>query len=226
MTLAERIRHARELAGISQTVLGKAVGRTYGAVSQWENGKHEPELEVLIGVAERCDVNAAWLLNEEGQPRPRTSPRSSVETAALDLINPTIEPASQDERRLPVLPIYEAGGEVVVMGDSPVEEHTVAHGAVVGEEAYVIEVPFDSLSPRLRRGDRIVLNPYRQPARDDIVFCILKGSPPGQRRGYLRIIIHISDTEIVLGQLNPETSLAVPRSAIAATHRVVLIEPR
>ena len=67
MGIHERIREAREQAGLSQTELASLVGVTRSACSQWEspNGT-APKRERLRQLASLLDVNFVWLVTGEG----------------------------------------------------------------------------------------------------------------------------------------------------------------
>jgi transcriptional regulator with XRE-family HTH domain len=68
MTLAERIKWARETCGKTQPKVGEEIGVTYQAVHQWEktgviSRAHLMELPPVL------DVTADWLFYEVGPPR-------------------------------------------------------------------------------------------------------------------------------------------------------------
>lgn len=63
MSIAKRIKQAREKLGLSQGKLSKLMGVTRPAVSQWENenGGSSPDAENLFKCAEALGVDANWL---------------------------------------------------------------------------------------------------------------------------------------------------------------------
>lgn len=61
-SLSERIKVARQAAGLSQGALGAMLGITQGAVSQWEQGTSTPELETAVPLAGALCVSLDWLL--------------------------------------------------------------------------------------------------------------------------------------------------------------------
>ena len=70
MELAERIRRARRIAGISQQALASAVGVTRSAVGNWEvpNGAR-PAAARLEQLAHTLHVNFEWLATGRGEMR-------------------------------------------------------------------------------------------------------------------------------------------------------------
>lgn len=77
MGIHDRIREAREQAGISQTELSRLLGVTRSACSQWESaGGTAPRRERLEQLAQLLDVRFEWLAtgrggtDEAGRPEP------------------------------------------------------------------------------------------------------------------------------------------------------------
>lgn len=66
--LGQRIAQARSRAGLNQTELGRRVGTTRSAVSQWEGGRTEPTPEKLRNIAMLTGVSFDWLATARGEP--------------------------------------------------------------------------------------------------------------------------------------------------------------
>lgn len=62
MTLAQRIKEARESIGLTQAAVGSAVGVQGLAVSRWERGESEPQAKTLAALAEALRCDPGWLL--------------------------------------------------------------------------------------------------------------------------------------------------------------------
>lgn len=61
-TIGERIRHARNAAGLTQEQLAVACGCTQrGTVSNWETDKQRPPVETFVPMAKALNVRAGWL---------------------------------------------------------------------------------------------------------------------------------------------------------------------
>jgi transcriptional regulator with XRE-family HTH domain len=59
---ASLIRHARGLAGLSQTDLAEQLDTTQSAVSRWESGREEPRRARLAEILEACGFRAMLFL--------------------------------------------------------------------------------------------------------------------------------------------------------------------
>jgi transcriptional regulator with XRE-family HTH domain len=61
--LAENIKKVRENLNLNQTEFGKLVGlETNSAISNYENGKREPDIATLMRIAEIGNVTLDWLI--------------------------------------------------------------------------------------------------------------------------------------------------------------------
>lgn len=63
MELNARIFKARSDAKMTQDELAKAVGKTRGAVAQWESGEVRPRHTTLIAIANATGANLIWLMH-------------------------------------------------------------------------------------------------------------------------------------------------------------------
>lgn len=83
-----KIREAREAAGYSQKELAAIIGVAQNTLHGYESGKHDPKSELLIKIAQACNVTVDFLLGVDtesirrGTPATRTvSPSSFLDDA-------------------------------------------------------------------------------------------------------------------------------------------------
>lgn len=69
MKLNEKIYDCRKKAGLSQDALAEQIGVSRQAVSKWELGTAQPELDKLVALAKVFDVTTDWMLTDE-EPEP------------------------------------------------------------------------------------------------------------------------------------------------------------
>lgn len=74
MTLVERLRHARHLAGVTGADLGVLAGLSKGAVSMIESGNRtDPSGSTVAALAKVLGISADWLLSgTEPEPDAKT----------------------------------------------------------------------------------------------------------------------------------------------------------
>lgn len=64
--IADRIRMAREHAGLEQQEFADRIGFSKRQVGAWENGVNTPPIWALEAIREHCDVDPEWILAGPG----------------------------------------------------------------------------------------------------------------------------------------------------------------
>ncbi len=77
-----RFKQCREEKGLSQKFVAISLGVKAPSISDWENGKTNPTLENLIGLARLLDVSTDCLLGIEAEAKQKSP--SSVSEDELD----------------------------------------------------------------------------------------------------------------------------------------------
>ena len=83
--IAERLKEARKLAGLSQGHVAKMLGLHRPSVSEMEAGNRRVSADELARLAEIYDVNVAWLL---GEALDAQDPRLQLAARELSKLNP------------------------------------------------------------------------------------------------------------------------------------------
>lgn len=86
MTLQNRIKLARERAGLTQRQVGDAFGITDKAVSHWERPNGRPDLEKIPALGRLFKVPLEWLLAGSGPP-----PNINDRAARIDALPPSAQ---------------------------------------------------------------------------------------------------------------------------------------
>jgi transcriptional regulator with XRE-family HTH domain len=84
-SVGQRIRAAREQKGYTQAKLAAKIGKTPGAVTQYELGYNLPKIEVLERLAAELDVTTEWLMTG-GVPEEEVKAQTTAERDALKLL--------------------------------------------------------------------------------------------------------------------------------------------
>lgn len=61
MGIGEKIRHARQNAGMSQEKLADTIQVKRATLAAWEIGRNEPDAETIRNIAIACNVSTDWL---------------------------------------------------------------------------------------------------------------------------------------------------------------------
>jgi transcriptional regulator with XRE-family HTH domain len=86
--IAERLKEARKLAGLSQGHVAKMLGLHRPSVSEMEAGNRRVSADELARLAEIYDVNVAWLIGETPDTLDAQDPRLELAARELTKLKP------------------------------------------------------------------------------------------------------------------------------------------
>jgi transcriptional regulator with XRE-family HTH domain len=86
--IAERLREARKLAGLSQGYVAKILGLHRPSVSEMEAGNRRVSADEIARLAELYDVGVAWLIGEAPETIDAQDPRFELAARELTKLKP------------------------------------------------------------------------------------------------------------------------------------------
>jgi phage repressor protein C with HTH and peptisase S24 domain len=200
-----RLKAAQKHAGLTQKDLAKRVGMGQGTLSALMSEGHGSSFTVQL--ASTCGVSPHWLATGEGEMLPRAYTlkaetgymTSTVNSAHMELSNVEDAPQLMGARRVPVV------GQVQGGVDGFLEElqYPVGHGEGYVEywckdpTAYAVRVKGDSMHPRYRAGQFVIVTPGVEPVLGEDVVVALKDG-----RKMLKQLNWIRDGEVQLVSIN------------------------
>lgn len=209
----ERIKQAREEAGLTQAQLGDACGG-WGQtrISAYETGRNEPSLRDFEAMAAVLRRSVPWLQGFE-------------ETSAA-------EPTQKYGGRAPILSDVPIIGFVIATPDTDGFFEDMGHPAGAGEayvpwpttdpNAYALRVRGDSMQPRMRPGEILVVEPNAQAQPGDDVVVRTKNG-----RKMVKQLLLRKAGSITLGSINQaHQQTTIPLEEIESVHLVGAIVPR
>lgn len=205
-TLGQAVRRWRRSAGLSQPQLAARLGVSQQALQQLEAGlTRNPRY--LLRLAEVMGADPAALA--EGHYRPVTA---GAPAAAGPLLG---------ARDLPVYASAQAGPEGMTLTYEPIEWIERPAPLATVRDAFAMYVVNDSMEPRYRQGDLLLIHPQRpvRPGRD--VLVVLTTEAAGEPRAAVKELLGLDAERLRLRQLNPPKELEIPRAEVAGLHLVV-----
>lgn len=226
----ERIRELREERGISQAMLGKIVGVSRASVTQWEDGTtKELKGSNLQAIAKYFGANPDWILKEIPPKyirRPATqddSPRRIQEEPAAYMPQGAI-PMPAHIQAVPVVGSAQLGDN----GYWAELDYPVGHGdgyidfPTRDPNAYALRCKGDSMAPRIKDGEFVVIEPNATPHPGDEVMV---KSEDG--RVMVKELLYVRDGIVHLASVNESHGrISIPLNQVAAMHLVVGIVKR
>lgn len=93
----ERIKELRKEKSITMKRLGEIIGVSEGAVSQYENGKRQPDYDILKKIADYFNVSTDYLLGRTDNPQQNIDQQlEGIEFALYGEIKELTEEEKQD----------------------------------------------------------------------------------------------------------------------------------
>lgn len=65
MTFGEKIKSARLSKGLTQKALAELLGVKHNSVSDWESGKHEPDIDTFERLCWELDITPTYLMGKK-----------------------------------------------------------------------------------------------------------------------------------------------------------------
>jgi phage repressor protein C with HTH and peptisase S24 domain len=219
MSIHDRIRRRRKELGLSQAELGRRVGVSTQTVQQWEETdeakRTAPRTARRKKVADALEVTLLWL--EYGDDLPGYVMEERAKYA---------DNVAAGMRPIPVIGFAiatpEQDGYFDDMGYPPGAGQGYIVWPTKDRNAYALEVKGDSMQPRIRPGERIVVEPGTQVhPGDDVVVRTVDG------RKMVKQLLLQRGGEVTLGSINQahrQTTISVEH--IESIHFVAAIVPR
>ncbi len=218
----------RQQQRLSQPGLAAQLGVTQQALQQLESGRTRSprylvKLARLMGVAAEPLSEGRWQappvgLAEITPPDPALADAAPPDAAPPDVTGAVAAPFGA--RDLPVYASAQAGPDGMTVSYEPIEwlERPAPLAAV--PNAFAMYVVNDSMEPRFRQGDLLLIHPQR-PIRRGQTVLIIQRDAAGEERAYVKELLQLGADRVTLRQLNPETTLTLPRASISGLHLVV-----
>lgn len=157
--IGQRIRDARERAGLTQQALGRLCGVSRAAVAQWEGDTTLPSLSHLQRAADAMGVWVSWLTGE-----------GDGTTAST-----TNTPPGPRGRPVPVIDYVTAGNWDTVTDPYPSGRgmDALMTERRISANTFALVVRGTSMEPEFREGDKVIIDPDVTPQPGDFVVAKL-----------------------------------------------------
>lgn len=146
-----RLKQLRKSKGYLQQDMANRIGITKSAYGYYEQGKTTPDIVTAQKIADILDVTVDFLLGNQ-------------------------EKTSNPTNIIPVLGTVQAG--IPLDAIEEILDYEELHPSMVehGEEYFALQVKGDSMLPRMRDGDVVIVRKQADVAHDDIAIVLVNGS--------------------------------------------------
>jgi phage repressor protein C with HTH and peptisase S24 domain len=224
--------HGVEMAGRSDRLIQAREYAKYGSANAaalhfgWpastyrahENGSRKFRADDAHKYGAAFGVSPEWLLHGRGKMITEDTKPAPSALNALQRLESVVFPS----RLLPVYGKALDGAKGALQLDTQVDQAESLPGLEHVPDAYAVYVVGDSMSPRYDSGDRVYVNPAREPRKGDCVVAQIRseGEPAGTI-GYIRQFVGNVEGQLVLAQLNPPETMTFDQAQVVAIHKIV-----
>ena len=183
MNLNERIARSIDFINLSQTEVAMQLGVTQQDISNWRRGiVKNPKIEVLIKLAEICNVDLKWFITGKGE---------------MEKIEP-IKYGAEDLTLIPILGNIPAG--FPVYAEEVRDGHVPYMKKEIPNDAFALKVIGDSMEPELEENDIVIcyLTQLDNLKGNGEIVAVRYGSDSVVK------CLYIDKDRIILSSLNPK----------------------
>lgn len=126
-------------------------------------------------------------------------------------------------RDLPVFGSAQGGSDGMTIDDEPIEWMRRPQALEGVVDAFAFYVVGDSMDPRFRHGERLLVHPRRPPRPGEDVLLILRGDGEGGREfnAMVKTLVAARGDVVRVAQYNPAKEFDIPASDIAQMRLIV-----
>lgn len=160
-----RLRELRLAKGLRQVDFAKEMGILQSSLSSWENGRYEPDNEMLLKIANYFGVSIEYLLGQSNDVHKMEKSLSKHDNGVL----------------IPVLGDVAAGIPIEAIENIVDYEEIDAALAATGE-FFALRIKGSSMEPRIREGDVVIVRKQSDANTGDTSVVLVNGDSATVKR--------------------------------------------
>lgn len=204
MDFNDRLKEARQKAGLTQAELAQSIAINQSTIAYWENGRSEPDTQKLQKLAEILNVTPEWLTFGK---TPGTNP----------FLSAGIDPALLPAKDLPIRGMVQAGQhQAFLLTDDPVSFTDRPPNLAGNKHAFAVWVSGKSMEPRYRAGEVLYVNPAKPVSEGCCVLIELDDNS-----AFVKEFIRQSRDRVLVRQYNPQREIEIDCRRVRSLYRVV-----
>lgn len=168
-TLAERLKKARKLKGLTQVEVAEKIGVSQPNYAKLESGKIQRST-FLLDISRVLEVSLEWLATGQGEPEPSATSDNNVEIVKINKIAPVIN-------------VVQAG-KFTHIGDNSYDEYLPYFGDYGNDSIYWLRIQGKSMLPDFKEGEYVLINKDRQPTAGNYVVALKHGETKATFKKY------------------------------------------
>lgn len=229
--IADIVKAERERMGLSQSELARVIGVSPQSIQQLESGlvarpRYLPELSEALGFDLREFERSGRRLPVRSSSAPAAGGPASdgAPEASAGHLHPTTTPqavpAGFGRKDLPVYASAQGGPDGMLVSYEPIEWVQRPERLVGVPDAFAMYVVNDSMEPKYRQGDLLLIHPTRPVRRGDSVLLI-KLSENQEHSAFIKELVSMDADKVTFKQYNPAKTFKIERRQVQGLHLVI-----
>lgn len=232
----------RKAIGMADHELAEKVGTSQAQINRLENGKRNLTVKWLERIGHALGKTTEQMLKAPSSVAindPDDLDRSVIASAKSDPVDFPQGNAEWVDEPTPRRPVRKwinelgraAGGRegMFTLSNSDVVDRDLCPPEVINsKDPYLVRVVGDSMVPRFKERERLVVDPDEAYAKGDEVVVQLRTDDPNVFESYVKEFVSYNARELVLKQHNPpkgsDAIMRFPKSRVHRIHKVVSVQ--
>lgn len=154
-----RLKELRNKLGLRQVDFAKDMGILQSTLSSWENGRYEPDMEMLVKMADYFGVSVGYLLGGES-----LSPKQNTQG-----------------KWIPVLGDVAAGIPIEAV-ENIIDWEEISPELAAAGDFFGLRIKGSSMEPRIREGDVVIVRQQEDADTGDTAVVLVNGDSATVKR--------------------------------------------
>ena len=213
--LVKRIEERLESVGLKPSAASIMAGLSKDAIRNLQRGgSTSMRAESLEALAPVLQTSVEWLVTGD------TPDETKDENAPASRSGKT---TTEKSGRIYTIGIYgKAAGSILgadILSPTPLDEQPVSFSVFQIKDAYGLWVEGDSMSPKFKHGEPIIVAPHRPKKSGD--YVVVQVMQDGELRALVKKYISFDEKTLRLEQYNPAGTIEIPREVVFRVDRIL-----
>lgn len=171
----ERYSEMLKERGVKNIDVSRATGIPASTFSDWKKGKSSPKRDKIEKIAEFFEINPDWLAGTSDFKTNKEILENFDKKSNLDVIKDQMIDVQENTTRIRVLGKVAAGVPTHMQDEYVIGYEDVSNDMIKDDTVFGLEINGDSMSPRILKGDVVIVREQNDAESGDVVIVTING---------------------------------------------------
>ena len=171
----ERYSEMLKERGVKNIDVSRATGIPASTFSDWKKGKSSPKRDKIEKIAEFFEINPDWLAGTSDFKTNKEILENFDKVSNLDAIKGQMIDIQENTTRIKVLGRVAAGVPRHMQDEYVIGYEDVSNDMIKDDTVFGLEINGDSMSPRILKGDVVIVREQNDAESGDVVIVTING---------------------------------------------------